>query len=437
MDEYTAGALIAKGETIRQIQTPYATAVAVQKPRDMKEIARRCLEEAELAGDLFFYRWEVKSTDQKTKEEKTSFIEGPSINLTLCAARNFGNTAIAQRPLQETDASWIFTAAVIDLETGFTLERQYRMDKKFTIYGRMDQFRKDDIRFQIGQSKAIRNVINNYVPAGLVEKMIEAAKGSVRSKIEKMITAAGGEIAKVISRMLTEFKRLGIDQEKIEAKIGLTADAWDIEILTLLSGDLRALKNGNETAESLYGGDEHQGPATGTLSPDDMKAGDPATRQGYEAPSPPPEEEKPQPKTGNGAEKPKPVAAATSEKPKDSPPPLAAIAADTARSQQGKPTGQFGASKEELELELLDLLNNNEQHLWPEIMAEYSPRDIHGWPADKIRQSIKMINTIIGNRARQAGKGAPKEPEQAEMELPNGKGLPKNGDKPLPDRANF
>jgi len=252
----SAGDLIASGETMRQIQTSYVTAVAVQKPRELKDVVKRCVEEAELAGDLFYYRWETQSTDQKTGKTKKSFIEGPSINLALAAVRNFGNMAVQQRPVQETRTSWIFTAAVIDLETGFTLERQFRMDKGYMVYGKMDKNRKDDIRFQIGQSKAIRNAVTNAVPAGLVDKMLQAAKNSVRTKIEERIKQMGGDIQRVASEMLTAFGKHGVTEEMIEGKIGLARDKWDVETLTLLSGDLKALVSGAETAASLYAEDE-------------------------------------------------------------------------------------------------------------------------------------------------------------------------------------
>jgi hypothetical protein len=280
----TAGEMIEAGKTLQQIKTPYVTAVAVQKPRELKDVVRRCVEEAELAGDSFYYRWEVESTDKKTGKKKKGYIEGPSINLALAAVRNFGNMAVHQMPVQETRTSWIFTAAVIDLETGFTLERQFRMDKNFTIYGQMDSFRKDDIRFQIGQSKAIRNAVMNSVPAGLVDKMLAAAKNSVRTKIEERIKQVGGDIQKVIAEMLVAFGKHGVTQEMIAGKIGLARDKWDVETLTMLSGDLKALVSGAETAGSLYAEDEQEEPENvgddeKGLAAADMKPGDASEHQ--------------------------------------------------------------------------------------------------------------------------------------------------------------
>ena len=283
-----AGELIAQGQTVQQIQTPYATAVSVQRPRELKVVLEKCLIEAEIGGDSMYYRWEVTSTDKKTGKSVKSAIEGPSVNMALMIARNMGNCAVIQRPMQETKTGFIFTAAFVDLETGFTIERQFRMDKNFTIYGNMDQFRKDDIRFQIGQSKAIRNVVNNAINSGILNKCLEMAKSSVRKTIEAEIKKVGGEIALVIDRVLKAFAKYSIQAEDIERKLGVKTINWDVDELVMLYGDLKALKEGTETADSLYGPDEpepEKKPASeGTLDPAQMTNGDPATHQGYEKP---------------------------------------------------------------------------------------------------------------------------------------------------------
>lgn len=285
----SAGELIAAGQTVQQIQTPYATAVSVQKPRDLMAVLNKCLIEAEIGGDSMYYRWETSSTNKQTGKTVKSAIEGPSVNMALMIARNMGNCAVIQRPMQETKTGFIFTAAFVDIETGFTIERQFRMDKNFTIYGNMDSFRKDDIRFQIGQSKAIRNVVNNAINSGILNKCLEAAKNSVRKTIEGQIAKEGGEIAKVVDRVLKAFAKYQITAEDIERKLGVKTAHWDIDELVMLYGDLKALKEGTETAESLYGPDEPETtpenpPSNGPLNVGDMKPGDPANHQGYQDP---------------------------------------------------------------------------------------------------------------------------------------------------------
>ena len=283
----SAGDLVAEGKTLQQIQTPYATAVKVQVPRDLEAVYKNCLAEAQMAGDLFYYHWEVTSTDKKTGDVTTSIVEGPSYQCVLAAARMFGNLAIVQKPIQETRSGWIFTAALIDHETGFTFERQFRMSKKAPVYGKADEYRKDDIRFQIGQSKAIRNL--GPALGVILDKMVEMAKDSVRvimiAKVEKAEKSGGG-ILDVINAMLVEFKRLNVESEMLERKLSMPMTKWNIDDITLLAGDMKAIKKGTETVQSLYGNDNPEEPANdsdgkSSISTADMKTGKKEDHQAY------------------------------------------------------------------------------------------------------------------------------------------------------------
>src|ERR1700733_12715611 len=155
IDETTNGEAaqdhLAQGRSIQRVQTGYCTAVAVQKPRSLVVVKKRLDEEAALAGEDFFYGWGA-GKDR---------VEGPSVGLAMAAVRCWGNCAIEALPVQDLGDSWVFTSAFIDLETGFTLTRQFRQSKKWTVHGKMDGERKDDVRFQIGQSKSARNVALN------------------------------------------------------------------------------------------------------------------------------------------------------------------------------------------------------------------------------------------------------------------------------------
>lgn len=258
--------------------------LARQYPRDLGQVQARCLAEAKLAGDLFYYHWDVSSEDKETGNRRQSAIEGPSIDLALCAIRNFGNARVGQRPMIETPTAYIFTAVIFDYETGFVYERTFRQSKEYTVYGRMDKFRKEDIRFQIGQSKASRNAILNYLPAGLIDRMMEAAKNSVREQIENRIKKDG--IEKVKAEIMAALVKAGASKEIVEQRIGLLMEDWDGEILTMLTGDLKAIKRGTETVESLYSQPVEppppNAPGTGNLDIGQMAAGDPTTHQGHE-----------------------------------------------------------------------------------------------------------------------------------------------------------
>jgi len=269
----TAGEAIREGHMIRALQTTYATAVAVQKPRVLIEVEKNCLKEAELAGEICFYGWGAGQNR----------VEGPSIDCAMIAARNWGNSVVEMKPVHETVSAYIMEAAFVDLETGFTYSRQFRQSKSWKVYGKMDDNRKEDVRFQIGQSKAQRNAILKALPKWLLDKMVDRAKEGVRVKLEKYIEKNGIEAARKLA--LDALVKMGVKAEQVEYKYGKKYGAWDIELLVILKGDIRALTDGAESANTLFPektDDETEKEKEG-LSSENMKpAADDDKYQGHE-----------------------------------------------------------------------------------------------------------------------------------------------------------
>jgi hypothetical protein len=267
--------------------------LARRQPRDLKVALKRCVDEAELSGDLFYYNWSVK-TKRADGSQKLEVIEGPSYPLAKSALRNFGNCDAGMLPVQETQNAWIFTGRFIDLETNSSITRQFRQDKKHIVYGKIDEARKEDIRFQIGQSKCLRNVILAGIPEALTEKMMTVAKTALRNKIDDRIERAkrkGGGIETVKEEIIAAFEKYSITKDMIEKKFDLPFKAWDAETLTRLSGDLSALQHNSETPDTLYpelntnGSPDKEKPEEkpeNGLSEDQMQTGDASTHQSHE-----------------------------------------------------------------------------------------------------------------------------------------------------------
>jgi len=243
----SAGDIIASGDGVLQVQTREAMVLARQFPRDLAVVTRKAVQISGLAGEDFYYRWLVKNKDG-TKD----YVQGASVQLALEAFRLFGNCTVVHRPIQSTRFEWIFTAAITDLETGSTYERPYRMDRQFEIYGRMDKFRKDDIRFQIGVSKAARNAILNFMPQHLIDAMLEAAMNSVRNRVVAKLKEAGGDIEALIEPMMEQFAEYGVSDEMLAEAYAKPRDTWQVEELVMMLGDLKALKSRKETVETLF-----------------------------------------------------------------------------------------------------------------------------------------------------------------------------------------
>lgn len=245
--EYSQALMIPGGQVQQRIQTPYATAISVQQPRELKAAKRRLLEEAVMAGEDFYYGWTVYNKQTRQNE----LIEGPSVKLAMAAARNWGNCAVDPQPLQETADAFVFAYHFVDLETGFTVGRSFRISKRSQLGGKMDSERKDDIRFQIGQSKACRNVILNALPSWYINAAMKEAKRGVRIKVEQYVAKNG--LVAAVDMVAKALAKHGVDEAAILEKLmiaerkGITVDH-----IVLLRGDLMAIHEGMETAADLF-----------------------------------------------------------------------------------------------------------------------------------------------------------------------------------------
>lgn len=252
-DLQTPNEIVKQGGTLQQRQTGYQTAITVQRPRDTNAVAKTLYREAELAGELFFYGWNVE-----TKEGKMARVEGPSVQLAMAAARIWGNCGVIPEPVRETPDAFFFSYTFVDLETGFNYSRPFRMDRHWTIYGKADQFRKEDMRFQIGASKAARNCIVNALPRWLIDKAIDSAKSAVRKNIEAKIkeleeSGEGDGRLILIERALAVLKSHGVEENAVLQKFGVAkAKGLTIENLVTIRSDIYAITEGNDDAETLY-----------------------------------------------------------------------------------------------------------------------------------------------------------------------------------------
>lgn len=239
-----------------QVRTQYSTAVHVIKPRVLQDVLRKCLEEAAIAGEDFYYSW----------KQGGEIIEGPTVGAATAMVRNFGNCAVDCR-VEEQAGSYLYYAAFIDLETGFNLVRPFRQNKQSpkkkdgtdTYKGE----RGADIIFQIGTSKATRNVALNAIPKWLVSKVLDKAKENVTQKISDM------GIEKARAMVSKKAQAIGITIERIAMIYG-KEPSWDIEAIVQISSALRAIEDGQETIDSLF-------PIKGSEPVPQKKSGDPLT----------------------------------------------------------------------------------------------------------------------------------------------------------------
>lgn len=168
-----------QGQVLAPPRVVGAQKVAVM--RDENAVLNKLRVLAQAAGDAWGYRFPVKNR----RENRTDYIEGPSIKLANDLARTFGNCAV-DTIVQDLGDGWLIYARFVDFETGFEMTRPFQQRKNQRSVGGGDDARALDIALQIGVSKAIRNVVCNALQT-FADFAFEEARNSLVDKIGKAL----------------------------------------------------------------------------------------------------------------------------------------------------------------------------------------------------------------------------------------------------------
>jgi len=245
------------GATMVTTKDSVITAQRVAVKRDMAAVMRNLAISAAMAGDGYVYSWPVKDRTNN----RTVTIEGKTIKLANDVARIYGNCIVDVRAFEE-QRSWVFYARFVDLETGFQMTRAFQQ-RKGQNTGMRDQDRALDLIFQIGQSKAIRNVVVNALST-LCDYAMEEAKKNLLGYVEKDPDKARAFILKVV-------EEYDIGLERIERVIGRTFQKWTVRDMARVLKELRAVDEQMVDADELYPRD---GGAAGPAAPETGSQGE-------------------------------------------------------------------------------------------------------------------------------------------------------------------
>lgn len=232
-----AEAMIASGMTLQRTQTPYTTAVQVQKPRDLDRVVKNVLHEARYAKDNFYYAWELKGRNGGR-------VEGASIGLAYAVARAYGNCVVDLDHKLENGVD-VFTGRFVDLETGYTTTRIFRQ-KNNPLGGGYNAARKDDMMFQAAQSKALRNVILAGVPRWLVDAAVKEAKSSTCDAIEQV------GVAESRAKLEAFFAPYGVNVKMLESYTAKLKSEWEAKDVANLRGVAKSLMDGQTTPDDHF-----------------------------------------------------------------------------------------------------------------------------------------------------------------------------------------
>jgi hypothetical protein len=213
------------------------SAQRVALPRDNKRVLSSMRTQAQQASTDWYYQLPVKSKDGTKKA-----IEGPSIQCAMAAARAYGNCQV-DCAAEETANAYIFTAKFVDIETGFTVIRPFRQRKGAAAMGR-DRGRNEDMDFQIGASKAMRNVICNAI-SDVTDYAWKEAKKSI-------VEAIGKNMEKYRARAIERYNELGIDLTLVERIYGKKSAEWLAPDIAKMVSEIQAISDGMALAADFY-----------------------------------------------------------------------------------------------------------------------------------------------------------------------------------------
>lgn len=214
------------------------TAQKVEVERDDAKVLRKIATLAAVAGEDWFYTFPVKKRGGGTEA-----IEGPSIKCANNVARAYGNCQVDTR-VQDAGASWIIYARFVDYETGFSMMRPFQQDKGAGAIGGTNDARRRDMAFQMGVSKAIRNVVCNALETFTTFAFEEAKKN--------LVGRIGKDLPKYRERVLERIKEMGVDLKRVELTAGRTADAWIATDVARIVAQIKAIGDGMATIEETW-----------------------------------------------------------------------------------------------------------------------------------------------------------------------------------------
>ncbi len=154
-------------------------AVAKQFPRNEDAIRRRLKAIAPAKSEEWGFAWPVKNK----RTGKTDIVAGPTIKCANAVLQATPNIDVRVQVV-ETDEAWIFNVGLLDLENNAMPMRAYRQRRSQSMGENYDAGRSDDMVFALGQSKAIRNAVVNYL-SELVDFAYEESRKSLLELIAK------------------------------------------------------------------------------------------------------------------------------------------------------------------------------------------------------------------------------------------------------------
>jgi hypothetical protein len=207
------------------------TAKRCEVVRDQATVLRNIREDAAMGGSEFFYSFPVKK-----KGGGVDYIEGISIDGAMATMQAYRNCEVDCRPV-DIGHSWIFLARFIDHERGTSLIRPFLQRKQGgSRLGGDDEGRRLEIAFNVGASKAQRNVIANAIRP-YCNFCFQEAKNDLVKRV-------GARLAEHKQRAVTRLSELGVDLARVEALQGRVLADWTAREVAGVLTQITAIRQG-------------------------------------------------------------------------------------------------------------------------------------------------------------------------------------------------
>ena len=238
-DQIVGTAMVPAGSHTDRASAQIVTAQRCAVKRNRAALLQEAIALAASNGGEYYYRFPVKNRKAGT----TDWIEGPSIGCAMGAVSCYGNCSIEAFPASDTPTHWVFVARFVDFEKGVTVMRSFQQRKNQATMGN-DAGRGEDLLFQIGQSKAMRNAICAALP-WLTNEMFKAAKRGTLERIEQNPEACR-------KWLVGQFAEMDVPITAVERVVGRKTAAWLVPDMAKLLVNVQSIKDGFSSAEDLF-----------------------------------------------------------------------------------------------------------------------------------------------------------------------------------------
>lgn len=259
---------LAGGRSMVQLRpNDYCTAMLVPQPRDEEDALKRIEAECDADPKAMMY-----SLPFKKKGGGSEPVEGGTIKFAMMIAREWGNCAASGRLVDENFSTYLFEGVYVDLQTGFNCVRPYRMSKPRGKDNegthKMSLERAEDMVFEIGVSKAIRNAVLNGMPARVVQRAMKR----VKTALGRQIGGGGQGQGTAFDRLLQSFAAMKVTKDDLVRYLdNKPSKTWTAEDIGTLKVAYDSIVAGELTVEQFRDGIKPQDPPTGETSQPDQQ----------------------------------------------------------------------------------------------------------------------------------------------------------------------